>query len=106
MLRFFKINLTTGLMLVAIQQASAFSMEGPFATDFGSLWQIPQVGYNLPGDIGGPMNIGQEYRWNTPKIYYAVDSAFLNFFGARGSQEIDKAVKVVNDLPAMSSINI
>jgi hypothetical protein len=106
MLRFFKINLAVSFMVMTIQQAGAFSLEGPYATDSGSLWQIPQVGYNLPGDIGGPMNIGQEYRWNTPNIYYAVDSPFLNFFGARGSQEIDKAVKVVNDLPAMSSINI
>src|SRR5207249_2381564 len=57
-------------------------------------------------DIGGPMNLGQEYRWNVPIMYYSIDSSFLTYFGSRGVQEIDKAIKFINDLPKMSTINI
>ena len=89
------------LLAVIGPNASAFSMLGAFNT----AWQTLRLGYQgVDGQIGGPMNLGEEYRWNAPIIYYGVDSAFLNYFGERGREEIDKAVKVLNDLPPMSQI--
>jgi len=91
-------------------QARAFSLLGPYAINAngGAVWQVERIGYNLPGDIGGPMNApaGEEYRWNTPNVYYAYDAAFLNFFGTRGVQEVEKAVKALNDLPVASLLNV
>jgi hypothetical protein len=103
---FIRKSLGSWLALGLVQHASAFSMLGPYATDYGNLWQVPTIGYNQPGDIGGPMNLGQEYRWNVRNIYYGFSSTFLNYFGIRGRDEVEKAIKMINDLPAMSSINI
>ena len=60
------------LLAGGIQSASAFSMLGPFDS-----WQVSQLVYNVlfvgfnegpPGigdaPLGGPMNLGEEYRWN------------------------------------------
>jgi biopolymer transport protein ExbD len=54
-------------------------------------------------EVLGGMNLGEEYRRNNPFISYAVDRNFLDYFGERGVQEIDKALKILNDLPPMSS---
>ncbi|MBI3415831.1 MAG: hypothetical protein HY043_11035 [Verrucomicrobia bacterium] len=106
MLRFLKNSLTALVLAAAVQQAPAFSLNGATPA-----WQIPGIGYTWTTDgavltIGGVMNLGEEYRWNLPVIFYAVDSSFLNFFGARGVEEIDKAVKILNDLPPVSQVNI
>jgi len=106
MWRFTKKTLGFWLALGLVQYASAFSMLGPFANDSGFLWQTAPLGYNQPGDIGGPMNIAQEYRFNVRNLYYAFDPTFLQFFGTRGAEEVEKAVKVLNDLPPVSQINI
>src|ERR1051326_8963142 len=105
--------LTKTLLLLALWgvawRASAFSLLGPYAIEVGGgVWQVERIGYNLPGDIGGPMNApaGEEYRWNTPNVFYAYDAAFLNFFGTRGVQEIEKAIKTLNDLPPASLLNV
>src|SRR4051812_12111309 len=34
------------------------------------------LGYTLGGDIGGPMNQLEGYRWNVPIITYAFDESF------------------------------
>jgi biopolymer transport protein ExbD len=52
-------------------------------------------------ELLGGMNLGEEYRRNNPFIS-AVDRNFLDYFGERGVEEIDKALKVLNDLPPMS----
>lgn len=90
-------------------EGRAFSLLGPFGIDAnGTVWQVLRIGYNEPGDIGGPMNAaaGEEYRWNTPTVFYAYDAPFLDFFGTRGAEEVEKAVQIVNDLPAASQINV
>jgi hypothetical protein len=85
------------------QDASAFSMIGAFNTS----WQTLRLGYQgVDAQIGAPMNLGEEYRWNAPIVYYAVDSGFLDYFGERGREEIDKAIKVLNELPRMSDLNV
>ncbi len=84
-----------------VSSASAFSMLGPFDT-----WQTAELGYNPRGfDIGGPMNLGEEYRWNVRKITYGFDASFLNYFGARGTAAVMQAVAVLNALPAMSQMS-
>lgn len=84
--------------------ARAFSLLGPF-TD----WQTTEIGYNLPyiiADVGGPMNLHEEYRWNIPLITYGFDESFVNYFGAKGIEEVEKAIKVFNDLPPFSQIDL
>jgi hypothetical protein len=80
-------------------KCAAFSLLGPFDT-----YQVVRIGYNpLNTDIGGPMNLGEEYRWNVKTIYYGFDSSFINYFGAKGTSAVEQAVAVFNALPAVST---
>lgn len=79
-----------------------FSLLGPYATP----WQVPQLGYNLPGDIGGPMFLHSFYRWNVTNITYAFDQSFINYFGTNGMKAVDEAVAIINALPPASQIDI
>lgn len=85
----------------------AFSMLGPF-----DAWMTTEIGYNLPitvsareGDAGGPMNLGEEYRWNSPVITYAYDRSFEDYFGTKGIEAVEAAVKILNDLPRVSAMS-
>ncbi|MBM3833919.1 MAG: hypothetical protein FJ403_11745 [Verrucomicrobia bacterium] len=90
------------LAAVAMPEAKAFSLGGPIDTT----WQTPQIGYGLaPEDIVGPMNLGEEYRWNTPTIVYAFDSSFLDYFGQEGVNAVEAAVQVINALPPFSAMS-
>jgi len=74
--------------------ASAFSLLGPV----NEAYQVPEIGYDLPGDIGAPKNIGEEYRWNTPVNYYAFDQSFIEYFGTNGIKEVESAFALFNAL--------
>src|SRR5437016_5464449 len=106
-----RLAVLVGLIVFTLQSA-AFSLLGPFAISGGTVWQTPRIGYQLPtpigGDIGGPMNAaaGEGYRWNTKVVVYAYDAAFLNFFGTRGMAEVEKAIQILNDLPAASALKV
>lgn len=104
--------LLTRILLVlalagVLPRAQAFSLLGAFDT-----WMTPEIGYQLggldlgigtfPPDVGGPVNIGEEYRWNLPLITYGFDESFLNYFGAKGVEEVEKAIKIFNELPPAS----
>ena len=94
-------GLMLGVLLAGmLGRAAAFSLLGPYDT-----WQVTPLGYNLPGDIGGPKTPPEGYRWNTPTITYAFDPTFIQYFGINGMLEVDKAMKIFNDLPAFSSIS-
>lgn len=80
--------------------ASAFSMLGPAAP-----WQVEAIGYQLPGDIGGVMNLGEEYRWNTKIITYAYDQSFFQYFGVQGTNAIEKAFAMLNALPSTTAMS-
>jgi hypothetical protein len=81
--------------------AWAFSLLGPYDT-----WQTAALSYNAGNvDIGGPMNIGEEYRWNIPTITYGFDKDFLDYFGQRGVDEVNKAVAILNNLPPVSKMS-
>ena len=64
-------------------QTSAFSLLGPYTE-----WMDVQKGYRQPGDIGGPMNIDEGYRWNIPVITYGFDRSFLDYFGSTAIPQI------------------
>lgn len=80
--------------------ASAFSLLGPYAP-----WQVTAIGYQLPGDIGGPMSLGEGFRWNVPQITYACDASFIKYFGPEGVKAIDEAMDVFNKLDAPSKMS-
>lgn len=91
--------LTTG-------SALAFSLIGPFDT-----YQIPSLGYDpgvtvntQEGDLGGPMNLNEEYRWNAPTIVYGFDVSFIEYFGEKGVEAVEKAISIINTLPAASAM--
>jgi hypothetical protein len=91
------------LMLVALLTGSCggfgFSLLGPRAE-----WMDVTKGYQEWGDIGGPMNIGEGYRWNVPVITYGFDRSFLDYFGSNGVAAVESAIEVLNALPPVSSI--
>jgi hypothetical protein len=111
------------LLTAAGRQAQAFSLLGPSpaaggATNPALAWQTAagdpaqprtpafNIGYNHFGtDIGGPVNLGEEYRWNVPVITYAFDKSFLDYFGSNGVAAVEAAIKVFNDLPPVSQFS-
>lgn len=99
MIRSVRNTLAAVFLASAIQQGAAFSLNGPFDT-----WQIQTIGYQIGADVGGPMNLGEEYRWNIPEIYYGYDPSFMNYFGQAGVDAMEKAVKIINDLPNLSNM--
>ena len=82
---------TLVLTLLSAGNARAFSLLGPFKE-----WQVGEIGYQLVGDIGGPMNLGEEYRWNIPIITYAFDHTFFDYFGWKGTQAVSSAFQILN----------
>ena len=92
MLKRFKILGWAFLAVGMVQSASAFSFYGP-----PEVWQTGALGYD--GAIhyqDAPHNIGEEYRWNVPILYYTCDQSFLDFFGTKGQTEIDAAMAMIN----------
>jgi hypothetical protein len=108
MLRSFKNVLWIGLLAAGLQTSWAFSLLGP--VNFGDdTWQVTEIGFNpLNGNgappflldtlLTGPKNLGEEYRRNTPVMYYACDANFLDYFGASGLDAVDQAFAILNDL--------
>jgi hypothetical protein len=108
-------------------QARAFALLGPyeqwmqssnnfrvsinfFPVNFDNAPSVQTVGAatvfydGMPGYIGGPMSISNEYRWNTPVVTYGFDPSFLNYFGTNGVAAVKNAIAVLNDLPEASSL--
>ena len=109
MLRFTKKFSIALLSLFGAVSVYGFSLIGPFDT-----WQANNVGYNftfntpvigISGDVGGPMNLGEEYRWNTPFVSFGFDPSFLEFFGQKGVDAVEAAVAILNDVPAASQMS-
>ncbi|MGA2868679.1 MAG: Ig domain-containing protein [Verrucomicrobiota bacterium] len=101
------------LLVSGLPAAWGFSPAGPigsgpqgnpkpaFGLD-GDAWQTPTIGYGLTGDTVAPKNIGQEYRHNTPVMYYTYADNFLEFFDANnttnGTAAVDGAFAILNAL--------
>jgi len=94
------------LLLLAGLSASAPSVRAFTLVGATPAWFTDNAGRIPPGDVYGPVNLGEEYRWPVPNIVYAFDESFLNYFGQRGVEEVEKAIKVINDLPKMSVVNL
>ena len=93
MLRSFKRFWVLLLLATSVIWAGAFSLLGPVDTTY----QIPAIGYNRFGDDGGgPMNLGEEYRWTIPVITYAFDQSFLDYFGSNGVRAVEQAIAILN----------
>src|SRR5579862_6222598 len=84
----------------AVQSASAFSLLGPLGLE---TYQVPAIGYGIGGDVGDPRNIAQEYRWNTPVVYYAFDQNFVDYFGSNGMAAIESGIDIIDKLKPFSS---
>ena len=103
MLRFLKRFAWAGVLAMIPAVAVAFSFLGPNNEAFID----PVIGYNPNvnyADVAptGPKNIGEEYRWNMPVIFYACDQNFLDYFGSNGLAAVDAAAAVFNDLTNVS----
>jgi hypothetical protein len=80
--------------------ARAFSLLGPYDT-----WMQSTNGFRQPGDIGGPMNLDEEYRWNVPVLTYSFDQSFLDYFGSNGVFAVEQAIQMLNNLPPASQLD-
>lgn len=109
MRRILQILILSGLALACgSRPAGAFALLGQFDGAF----QNPDLYYRTTDpvgiygdDIGGPQNLGEEYRYNVPELFYAFDASFLDYFGQKGVDAVDAAVKVFNDLPTASVLS-
>jgi hypothetical protein len=84
-----------------LQSVRAFTPAGPVGststpTGNGDAWQIQNIGYGPPSDDVAPKNIGEEYRRNTPTLYYACDATFLDYFGSNGLAAVQGAFDIMN----------
>ena len=102
-----------GLLVLSLQGAWAFSLLGPVANG-GDAWQATVIGYNplslsaappffIDGLATGPKNLGEEYRRNTPVLYYAADANFFDYFGSNGMVALDGAYALLNALTNVDS---
>jgi hypothetical protein len=80
-------------------RVQAFSLLGPYAD-----WMDVTNGFRLPGDIGGPMDITEGYRWNVPVVTYGFDQSFRNYFGSNGVAAVEAAIGILNNLPPASAL--
>jgi hypothetical protein len=92
-------------LFASARQAGAFSFIGPLEP-----WMSPVNGFNpLPGFDSmpaGPKQIGDEFRRNTPVMYWAADETFLDFFGSNGLYSIQQAFSAFNTVGKVSSYSL
>lgn len=99
-MRFARLLCVFLFLALGVRSVSAFALLGPFAP-----WMTAQLSYQDGGySIGGPMNIGEGYRWNVPVITYGFDQSFLDYFGTNGVAAVESAIQILNDLPPASQI--
>jgi hypothetical protein len=92
---------TAVFLALSVARVGAFSLLGPYAS-----WMDQTLGYKQPDDIGGPMDINEEYRWNVPVVTYAFDQSFQDYFGSNGVAAVEQAIGIINQLPPASSIDL
>jgi len=102
MARFLRLAIVASSLLLLAARLNAFTLLGPLAP-----WQTTVLSYDRGTSLGGfgPMNLGEEYRWNVPELTYGFTSDFLNYFGEYGASQIVKAMDMLNALPSASSID-
>jgi len=93
MVRMFKQFFWLMMLTLSVERAAAFTFLGPFET-----YQVPVIAHNIDGDLGGPHNLGEEYRRNTPVLYYTFDQNFIDYFGSNGVAAVEEAFAIMNSL--------
>lgn len=104
MKRSFRLALALGtycLTAFSVMQSKAFSLLGPFES-----WMEYTNGLRQVGDIGGPMCISNEYRWNVPVVTYGFDQSFIDYFGTNGMAAVKSAIQIIDNLPPTSEISL
>ena len=71
----FVICLGAAFLIASTDESDAFALLGPVQP-----WMQTTNGVIFPGDIGGPMCISNEYRWNVPVVTSGFDKSFLDYF--------------------------
>ncbi|MBN8246758.1 MAG: hypothetical protein J0L84_04865 [Verrucomicrobia bacterium] len=95
------------VLLASLTAVHGFSLLGPFDPEY----QTEELNYGRAtvladiGDLGGPMNLSEEYRFGSPVLVYGFDSTFTEFFGDAGVEAVEGAVEVLNDLPMVSAMS-
>jgi hypothetical protein len=115
MKRMYSKLLATCLVLLTgfIPGAEAFVLLGPGDAEGNptKTWQNRgqnagwNIGYDLTGDIGAPVDPLEFYRWNVPVITYAFEESFIRFFGTNGVKAVSEAFQILNDLPPVSRMS-
>src|ERR1022692_1841493 len=93
------IYLSTAFLIASTFESAAFSLLGPIQP-----WMQMTNGVFSIGDIGGPMCISNEYRWNVPVVTYGFDQSFLDYFGSNGVAAVQSAILILNELPPASQL--
>lgn len=75
-----------------------FALLGPYEP-----WMDRTNGYRIY-DIGGPMELNSEYRWNVPVVTYSFDQSFRDYFGSNGVAAVEAAIQVLNNLPPAADL--
>ena len=114
-LRLCRMVLLLSLAALTAPCAEGFSLLGPFLDQTNRAtfpWQGRPyggrpggLGYELKGDIGGPMSRQEAYRWTLPTIYYGFDASFLEYFGQPGVAAVEQAMAILNALPPASRMS-
>jgi len=89
-------------LIIGCQSAWGFALIGPIPTAGPDAYQTPTIAYGLISDLGAPKDIKDEYRRNTPVLYYSFDSSFYSYFGTNGVAEVDKALAMYNAIGDVS----
>lgn len=76
----------------------AFALLGPYEP-----WMDRTNGFRIY-DIGGPMELNSEYRWNVPVVTYGFDQSFRDYFGSNGVAAVEAAIQVLNNLPPAADL--
>jgi hypothetical protein len=99
MLRQFSCFVLLSGVLGLAEQGHAFVLKGPLTA-----WQTENKSY-FDTDLGGPQQMGEEFRYTTPFLTYGFDSSFLNYFGSNGVVAVDQAMEILNALPEASDMS-
>jgi hypothetical protein len=94
MLLFLKRLMVVIAAALLVQTTFGFALLGPRDT-----WQANNLGYDPQGDngdLGGPKNLGEEWRWTYSPITYAFDDTFINYFGTNGIAAVEDAIALYN----------
>jgi len=63
-----------------------------------------EVLFYVPADLGGPHNLGEEYRRNTPVMYYTM-TRLWDYSGRTGSAAVEAAFAILNSVTNVSSFS-